>query len=854
MNRPGCLLAIALMAASPWLAAQSIVDWTEAPGRLGLGYPVPIPVDTPLPFDGFRTYAGLHARHQDLALTHDFITASIVGQSRRNRDVWAYRLGRGGAETFEGLPRAGLQFTGGIHAREWQSPEVVTGLMELLADRSGDAYWIDYVLDHASIVVVPVLNVDGFLQTQRYPRSNWLGVDNRNPDAWPRDGRMRRKNLRGTDENLNTASDRLAGVDLNRNNEPAWPGPPDTGNSDDLTYRGPSPGSEPETQAMMTAAALGPAEQLRFYADMHSYTRVFFSVRTDNQRLNDIQTRVLAMAANHHAALPGNQRYIDSPAHISNGIGTTSEYFAHRFQVPSLTWEIEPGDDAGAQYGGFGNNGHDGFILPESEIARVRENLAETMAAVAYHMAGPPHIVRADLLDEDGRLTYWSGRWQEAGDGRRELVTRDVRPLLPGRAYRLRLVFSKPMRWREDGDIVPFPGRFSGALAVDAGLEIDGQPLEVTVGTPDWGGEPAGWIGVRPSYRENTLTLPISLDDSAANTSLLEASASSRVTLVVDTADLTGHRLDADPSTPVGFRTGFWRQYDSDSDDPDQGGPDRSFQLEANAGDPDESILAVGPGHSAMWFNPDRSGEGWVLEILPGERAVAYWFTFDEAGRPRWLVGNGEIEGNRIEFPRLMAARGARFGSAFNPAEVELETVGSARMIFTGCDTGWYEYEAYDHHRTIDFQALTSTWATDCGPPDIPTIYPDRAFLSGSWYDPSQPGQGLTLQWMSPETMMLVWFTFDPEGRPYWIIGLSEAGSTDPIVFPELLTVQGPAFGDEFDPDDVEQNVWGRAELTLGCEHGELAYESGLDDFEDGALPLERLTELAGQAGAGCEL
>lgn len=47
----------------------------------------------------------------------------------------------------------------------------------------------------------------------------------------------------------------------------------------------------------------------------------------------------------------------------------------------------------------------------------------------------------------------------------------------------------------------------------------------------------------------------------------------------------------------------------------------------------------VVPGHSAMWYDPARDGEGWMLEILADDRAVLYWFTFDEAGNPRWLVG-----------------------------------------------------------------------------------------------------------------------------------------------------------------------------------------------------------------------
>ncbi len=849
MNPARRFLAVLLVTAAPSLSAQSIVNWTEGPGQLGLGYPVPIPVDTPLPFDGFRTHAGLHARHQDLAMRHDFITAAIVGHTRKHRDIWAYRVGRGGDLTFEGMPRAALQFTGGIHAREWQSPEVVTGLLELLVERSGDDDWIDYILDHTSIVVTPVLNVDGFLQTQRYPRSNWLGVDNRHPDYSPRDGRMRRKNLRGADENLNTAHGRLAGVDLNRNNEPGWPGPPDTGESEDLTYRGASPASEPETQALIGAAELGPSEQLRFYADMHSYTKVFFSVETDNQRLNGIQRRLLNMAANHHADLPGRKRYVNDPSHVDNGIGTTSEYFAHEFQVPSLTWEIEPGNSGGTEYGGFGTNGHDGFILPESEISRVRENLAETMAAIAYHMAGPPRIVRADLLDESGRFTHWSARWRAAGNGRRQLVARGVRPLEPGREYRLRLVFSKPMRWRRAGEIVPFPGRPETSLRTRVEWMIDDQALEASIGDAEWSGEPGDWIGARPSYRENTLSLPMRVEDNEANAALLAQATTDQATLAVETTDLTGARLDANPATPVRFVDGTWRGYDSNSGHPDTGGTDETLAVDARSRGSSESIAPVGAGHTAMWFNPDRNGEGWMLEILPGDRAVAYWFTFDQDGEPRWLVGNGEIEGNRIEFPELIATSGARFGDQFDPDDIDTETVGSARMVFSDCAGGWYEYEAYDLHRSVDFQALTSAWNTSCDPSaGLQEI--GRASQSGSWYDPSQAGQGLTVQWISPDEMMLVWFTFDPDGRPYWIIGLSREGSTDPIVFPELLTIRGPVFGDDFDPNDRQERAWGRAELTLNCRTGLFEYEPSRDGFEHGALPLERLTELA---GLGCD-
>ncbi|MEN1728919.1 MAG: M14 family metallopeptidase [Pseudomonadota bacterium] len=415
MNRLLTTVVMGLvLTASSNVLAQRQAQWTQGPGELGLGYPVPQPQNTPLPFDGFRTYAGLRTRHQSLMDDSDRITGEIVGQTREGRDIWAYRLSGAGASTPEGLLKGSIFYAGGVHAREWQSPEVVTGLMERVAEGAGDDFLTDYVNDHMTIVIQPVTNIDGFLHTQANPNRVYLDIDNRFPQFWPRDGRMRRKNLSGNDGDFFTTGDVLTGVDLNRNNPPFFPGPPDTGNPDDLTWRGPSPQSEPEIQALVQATQLAPADRLRFYADMHSYTSVFFSVYTSNTRRNEIQERLFQALSNHHAALPGNQVYVDSPSDANVGIGTTSEYFAQSFQIPSATWEIEPGGDGGVQYGGFGNNGHDGFILPESEIRRVRENLAESMLVAAYHMAGPPSLMMAEIRDVDTQAVVWSAHWADA--------------------------------------------------------------------------------------------------------------------------------------------------------------------------------------------------------------------------------------------------------------------------------------------------------------------------------------------------------------------------------------------------------------------------------------------------------
>ena len=246
---------------SPQAQNPRISEWVEdAPAsdnsKIALGYPVPIPVDTPLPFAGFRSYSGLHTRHQDLANTSPWSHAIELGNTRNGRTIWIYQLGDADHLTVYGVPEQAMLTNGGIHAREWQSPEVATGIIELLVLAEDDDHLISYLRDNANVMVIPVLNVDGFLQTQRTPSENWMGTDPDNPEYSPRDGRMRRKNMLGPDEDLLSSGDHLFGVDLNRNNPPYWATNPNRSSAQpgSIVHHGASAHSEPETQALEAAA------------------------------------------------------------------------------------------------------------------------------------------------------------------------------------------------------------------------------------------------------------------------------------------------------------------------------------------------------------------------------------------------------------------------------------------------------------------------------------------------------------------------------------------------------------------------------------------------------------------------
>ena len=839
------IMIFSVLSVSSSATAQRLAEWTEGPGELGLGYPVPQPVDTPLPFDGFRSYTGLHLRHQDLMNQSDRVTGEITGQTRKGRDIWAYRLGRPGSTTPDGQARGSIMYAGGVHAREWQSPEVVTGLMERVAAGAGDQSLTDYVNDHINIVIQPVTNIDGFLLTQANPANVWMDIDNRFPEFWPRDGRMRRKNLSATDEDFFTTFNLLGGVDLNRNNSPFFPGPPDTGIREDLTWRGPSPQSEPEIQALLQASALGPADRLRFYADMHSYTRVFFSVFTSNARRNSIQRQLFRTLANHHASLPGGQVYLDSPSSINAGIGTTSEYFGHTYQIPSATWEIEPGGSGGVQYGGFGSNGHDGFILPESEIRRVRENLAESMLVAAYHMAGPPTLLSAEIRDVDTQAIVWSAQWSDPDDGERELTTHTLAALVPGRAYEAWLGFSKPMRWREGGQIVPFPGRPSASLELDFWLESSGQALDADYGEPEWLDQPGGPSQGYFRYKDDAVRIEFSIADSQDSRSQIEfiTDAENIINLRVHSEDLTGHDLDANPSTAVDWNNGAWKNYESGSGALDTGGADRSLNVDVQL----ESLLpeSVRAVHTAMWFDPERSGEGWVIEILDNQSALGYWFTFDEAGNPRWLIGQGPVVANQIIFDELFSPIGGEFGPGFDPADVEMRPAGSARFVMSDCDNGWLDYRAFGQTQRLQQARLTRTQGLSCDSIDVPPS--DLALQSGSWFDPTHNGEGYTVQWLVDDRVLVMWFSYDPQGQQYWMIAVGAGPNTDgSFSIEEVMSARGAKFGRAFDTNDVELFDWGSIQMRLGCESGTADYQSILPEFGSGDFALARLSSIAG--------
>ncbi len=98
------------------------------------------------------------------------------------------------------------------------------------------------------------------------------------------------------------------------------------------------------------------------------------------------------------------------------------------------------------------------------------------------------------------------------------------------------------------------------------------------------------------------------------------------------------------------------------------------------------------PGVSGQWYDPELFGQGWFLQETEPGQVFAIWFTYDEAGHPAWIVGQGAVEDGTIYFDDLLITRGTRFGPAFNAADVIMEHWGTMTITLIDCNRALVDY------------------------------------------------------------------------------------------------------------------------------------------------------------------
>jgi hypothetical protein len=266
-------------------------------------------------------------------------------------------------------------------------------------------------------------------------------------------------------------------------------------------------------------------------------------------------------------------------------------------------------------------------------------------------------------------------------------------------------------------------------------------------------------------------------------------------------------------------------------------------------------VNQVHAGHSGHYIDPERSGEGWLIEILDAEAATMSWFTYAPGGEPAeqaWMVGVGQIDGNRIIYDDVLITEGMGWGSDFDTSSLELSHWGRVEVEFSHCDHATLRYDgppAFGDGRR-ELVRLISIHGLPCGSEPSQPLN-DAPGISGQWYDEQTAGQGWFFEEIAPGLVFVAWYSYDLDGHQAWVVGVGELDNQQ-LHFEELIITQGTRFGDQFSADDVERVIWGEMSVTFtDCNQATLDYSSVLPGYGSGSMNPVRLSRLDGLA---CEL
>lgn len=216
--------------------------------RAQLPRPPAVPEGYKTPEEVEAILKGLVSQYPQLAVM------TSLGQTFHGRDIWALKITDQPDIAERGEPS--ILINGLHHARELMTTEVVLDMAEtLLSGYANDPQMRAWV-DQSEIWLVPMVNPDGAVK------------------VWTENAEWRKNNAEPH------------GVDLNRNYPYQWGACRGSSRAvDSVIYRGPSPGSEKEVQAIM---ALVDAVQPVINVSYHSYDEaVYYPMGCDGQKAED---------------------------------------------------------------------------------------------------------------------------------------------------------------------------------------------------------------------------------------------------------------------------------------------------------------------------------------------------------------------------------------------------------------------------------------------------------------------------------------------------------------------------------------------------------------------------------------
>jgi len=260
----------------------------------------------------------------------------------------------------------------------------------------------------------------------------------------------------------------------------------------------------------------------------------------------------------------------------------------------------------------------------------------------------------------------------------------------------------------------------------------------------------------------------------------------------------------------------------------------------------------IGAPQSAAFYDTGRDGEGVFVELLENGTAIISFYTYSPDGNNMvWFVGIGRVVGNSVVVDEMQHVTGGVFGAGFDPAHIVRTPVGGMSLIFPDCEAidspGMLNFTAKrdSGFENLLHKAFRLTSIFDCDG-SAPTANANR---SGAFFAPNRSGEGIFVEWLSDGRVVIVFYTFDPEGNPFWVTSVVDDTSINGnTVVANMLYAEGKTkFGANFNPDEVNLSSWGTITLTYSDDNNlTFAYDSSVLGFGAGNHAYTRLTKLLG--------
>jgi hypothetical protein len=309
------------------------------------------------------------------------------------------------------------------------------------------------------------------------------------------------------------------------------------------------------------------------------------------------------------------------------------------------------------------------------------------------------------------------------------------------------------------------------------------------------------------------------------------------------------------------------------------GEPPLAFTERSKSVDEKGAPFVIDDGVQGGWFFPGTSGQGFLIDFLPGDPTQLFvaWFTFELESpakigdaRQRWFVAQGEVVDADTATLSILSIAGGLFDQ---PGISGANPVGNMTIDFLNCREALVSYQ-FDSGGSGQIQILPldpseldcinsknlskievakrTRWQSDHQKPVVGlTNEKGIGFniddsIEGGWFLPATSGQGFLMDYLpgTPDQLFVAWFTFEAESankigetEHRWFVGQGEILNGNAADM-KILSVSNGLFNQ---PSAVVNNQVGDISVAFSsCREALVTYQFD-DSGPGGQFPIQPL-------------